>query len=47
MTSASQAGILHGADDGIPAFRRHERDASTSVAVGGTGLPNASRSDWL
>ena len=26
MTSASQAGILHGSNDGIPAFRWYERD---------------------
>ena len=26
MTSASQAGILHGNNDGIPAFRWYERD---------------------
>ena len=26
MTSASQAGILHGTNDGIPAFRWYERD---------------------
>jgi uncharacterized membrane protein YvlD (DUF360 family) len=28
MTSASQAGILHGNNDGIPAFRWYERDRS-------------------
>src|SRR5262245_32530469 len=31
MTSASQAGILHGNNDGIPAFRWFERDTQTRM----------------
>src|SRR6188508_2124977 len=32
MTSASQAGILHGTNDGIPAFRWYERDRQHLMA---------------
>ena len=32
MTSASQAGILHGNNDGIPAFRWYERDRQHLMA---------------
>src|SRR6476646_9243096 len=32
MTSASQAGILHGTNDGIPAFRWYERDRAHLMA---------------
>ena len=32
MTSASQAGILHGTNDGIPAFRWWERDRQYLMA---------------
>ena len=32
MTSASQAGILHGNNDGIPAFRWYERDRKHLMA---------------
>jgi uncharacterized membrane protein YvlD (DUF360 family) len=32
MTSASQAGILHGTNDGIPAFRWYERDRKHLMA---------------
>ncbi|MBV9172673.1 MAG: phage holin family protein [Chloroflexi bacterium] len=32
MTSASQAGILHGSNDGIPAFRWYERDRQHLMA---------------
>ncbi|HET9755802.1 MAG TPA: phage holin family protein [Candidatus Limnocylindrales bacterium] len=37
MTSASQAGILHGNNDGIPAFRWYERDRKHLMASSNPG----------
>ena len=43
MTSASQAGILHGNNDGIPAFRWYERDRQHLMASSNPARRHAHR----
>ena len=43
MTSASQAGILHGNNDGIPAFRWYERDRQHLMASSNPADADADR----
>ena len=43
MTSGSQAGILHGNNDGIPAFRWYERDREHLMASSNPGRRDADR----